>query len=138
MTGSNLIKLGGGVVLALLLFVALILAASELGGEVVKIYTTDGEGMRHETPVWLVEDAGSLWLRAGQPGVAWLLRIQDNPDLELERAGTALPYRAVLVPGKRDRINQLMAEKYGWAESLISLIHDEGAIVPIRLHPLEP
>ena len=88
--------------------------------------------------MWIVEDGGVLWLRAGDSGSGWLRRLQQEPEIELERAGDTRPYRAVPVPERGARINQLMAEKYGWAESLISLIHDEGAIVPIRLHPLEP
>ena len=62
-------KMGIGVLIALALVFVLSFAASELGGEVVTLTTLDAEGARHETSLWIVEDDGSLWLRAGNsPG----------------------------------------------------------------------
>jgi hypothetical protein len=126
-----------GVVLALALFVASILLASELGSELVTLGTVGADGATSETRLWIVDDGGSAWLRAGVPESGWLLRIQANPAVVVERGGTTTSFRAVPVsdPILRDRIHRLMREKYGWADRWISIIRDGGASVPVRLDP---
>ena len=51
-------------------------------------------GGPHETRVWIVDDGGALWLRAGNPTSRWLLAIQRDPTVEVERGG-ATPIRLV-------------------------------------------
>ncbi len=121
---------------ALALFFGAVFLAGDLGGEVVTVTTTSEGGRRHETKLWIVEDHGQLWLRAGQPASEWLVRLQAEPRVTMTRNGEAREYRAVLVPKQRERINRLMAERYGWADALIGLVRDEGETTPIRLDPL--
>ena len=52
--GAALVLLAGGVYLL-----------SEYGGEVVVLRTTDAAEGTRETHLWIVEGAGSAWLRAG-------------------------------------------------------------------------
>lgn len=110
--------------------------AGDLGGEVVVLTTTSAGGRQHETKLWIVEDHDQLWLRAGQPGSAWLTRLELEPRVKLERAGRTREYRAVVVPKQRERINRLMAERYGWADRLIGVVRDEAATMPVRLDPV--
>jgi hypothetical protein len=112
-------------------------AASELGGEVVTLTTFDAEGASHETSLWIVEDDGSQWLRAGSPGSAWLARIRDNPKVELARDGAAKTYRAEIVVDRRDRINRMMAEAYGWADSVVGAMRESELTLAVRLVPVE-
>jgi hypothetical protein len=128
------------VVLVLVLalgFVAAIYIASEYGGEVVVLHTTQGNS-EATTHLWVVDDSGFQWLRAGTPDNGWLKRIGANPEVTVERAGETQSYRAVPVrdPVVRDRIHALMREKYGAADSLISLIRDGSLSVPVRLDPV--
>ena len=127
-----------GVLIALVLVMSLSFAASELGGEVVTLTTTDAEGDSHETSLWIVEDEGSLWLRASNPGSGWLKRITAKPDVELSRGGESTRYRAEIVRGRSDRINEKMAEAYGWADSVIGVMRDSSSTMAIRLVPLSP
>ena len=53
-------KMGIGVVVALGLVMGLMFAASELGGEVVRLVTRDTDGTLHETSLWVVEDEGAF------------------------------------------------------------------------------
>ena len=132
-------------VLAVVLAAALalgigIFGASELGGEIVTLGTSSPDGEAH-TRIWVVDDMGHAWLRAGSPGNGWLVRIDANPDVTIERAGQVSRYRAVPVrgdPALRDRIHALMREKYTWADRIVSLIRDGSQSVPIRLDPVEP
>lgn len=117
---------------------AAIYFASELGGEVAVLTTRDARGVTVETRVWVVEDAGSAWLRAGQPQSGWLTRLEAEPRVELERGGPPRSFRAIPVrdPATRDRVHRLMAEKYGWADRLIGWTRDGTHSVAVRLDPI--
>ncbi len=114
-------------------------ALSEYGGEVVILHTTTDDGKEKATHLWIVDDAGFAWLRAGQPESRWYQRLLARPRVELVRAGETRAYRANVVStaAARELINRLIAEKYGVAETIISLIHDEDEVTPIRLEPLD-
>ena len=104
--------LGAALALGVGLFVLQIVASES--GEVVVLRTFAG-GQAHETRVWIVDDRGVSWLRAGRPESAWYQRVRENPDIQVERGSELLEYHAFQVEGGPtvDRINALMAEKYG-------------------------
>lgn len=110
-------------------------AASEYGGETVVLETFDLHGGALETKLWVVDIHGEPWLRAGRGDSTWVKRIENNPNIRLTRAGVQTLYRALPSERDVDRVNYRMREKYGYADQLISLIHDEAAVVPIRLAP---
>ena len=134
-----------GIVLALALALAGAgFTVSELGGEVVILRPRDGSRTA-TTRLWIVDDEGRPWLRAGSPGSGWLRRIAADPDVEMERAGRPLAVRAAPVsdPDVRDRINRLMREKYGFADRVVSFLvvltaGDRARSVPVRLDPAPP
>jgi len=132
------LRLVGALLGLALLFVASIFAASEFGGEVVHLRTTDAQGAEHTTHLWVVDDGGFAWLRAGMPDSAWLKRIEADPNVVVERRGAALQFRAVPVhdPAVRDRIHALMRRDYPWADRFISLLRDPNGSVPVRLEPI--
>ena len=119
------------------LFIASIFAASEIGGEVITLTTYDAAGTPHASRIWIVDDAGAQWLRAGLRRNAWYERLVARPDVEVRRGDTTRPYRAVPVedPATRDRIHVLMRAKYGWADRYISMIREGTGSVAIRLDP---
>src|SRR5207244_10759729 len=57
--------------------------------------------------LWVVDDAGAAWLRAGMSGSGWLARLERNNNVLVERGGRLLRFRAVPVrePKVRDRIH---------------------------------
>ena len=121
-------------------FFGAIFAASEFGGEVVKLDTVDASGAKHHTHLWVVDDGGFAWLRAGVPTSGWLVRIEANPDVTVQRGGVSYPMKAVPVrePAIRDRIHALMRDKYPWADRLISVMRDPSRSVAVRLDPVKP
>ena len=127
--------LGYAAVAAVAFFVA-IMGASEFSGEVVTLRTFQENGLSRETSLWIVEDRGRLYLRAGTPESGWLARLAEHPQVELVRDGASTAYRAVLVPRQRARVNELMAEKYGWGESLVALSRDSAKVTIVRLDPV--
>ena len=128
-----------GVVLgAVLLFFGGSFAASE-GGEVVVLESYDAQGQPHHTRIWIADDHGVLWLRGG-PESGWVMRTLVNPEIVVERAGQRGEYRASPDhdPERRDRVNALMREKYGYADRWVGLTlfdPDRKGALPIRLDP---
>jgi F420H(2)-dependent quinone reductase len=133
-----IVRLAVVLVVLAVAFVGAIFAASELGGEVVVLHTHDA-GKDRVTHLWVVYDAGFAWLRAGEPGSGWLLRIEADPDVVVERGGASIHFHAVPVhdPAVRDRIHALMRAKYPWADRFISLLRDPNGSVPVRLEPVQ-
>ncbi len=131
-------RIAVGLVVLAVLAAGAIFAASELGGEVVVLHTRDPVGADVTTHLWVVDDAGSAWLRSGLPTSGWFVRLEANPEVVVERGGQASRYRAVPVgtPEARDRIHALMREKYGWADRLIGAARDGSASIAVKLEPL--
>src|SRR5262249_27885230 len=95
-------------------FFGLVLLMSELGGGVVTLHTQLPGGGEKRTHLWVVDDGGVAWLRAGMARSGWLARLEQNPNVLVERGGRLIRFRAVPVsdPRVRDRIHALMREKY--------------------------
>ena len=110
-------------------------AASESTGEVVVLTTTDAAGETHETRLWIVDNGGQAWLRAGQDSAGWYARIQQNPRVELTRDGETNAFIAVPQPAATDSINALIREKYTWGAKVIARLIPSGGKVAIRLDP---
>ena len=110
------------------------LLASE-SGEVVLLTTKDTAREPVQTRVWIVEYDGGVWLRSGQPGSAWHQRLENDPEVEVERGGVTIAYQAEPRPDARDAINGLMRKKYAWADWYIDALFDVSDAVPIQLVP---
>lgn len=127
------------IVVALAALVALgvgSMVASE-SGEVVVLRTTDTAGELHETRLWIVEDGGHVWLRSGSDAAGWFVQLRERPDVTVVRDGEELDVRAVPEVPARERINERMNEKYGWADSYIGFLFGRDDAVPVRLDPKE-
>jgi len=125
--------LGALLVLALVVFGSQMLASES--GEVVVLRTQDASGGVHETRLWVVEHEGRPWLRAGNAGTGWFVRLQAQPEVEVVRGGETLRVLAVPVAGARDRINELMNEKYGLADDYVCSFFPRESKIPVRLDP---
>ena len=113
--------------------------ASE-SGEVVVLSTVDQTGALQQTRLWVVDRDGQQWLRAGVKQSDWFVRMQANNLVKVERDGVTRTYLAVPDPTVYAEINDLMSEKYGWADNYIGFLFGRDASVPINLQdaPGEP
>jgi hypothetical protein len=108
--------------------------------EVVVLHSHDEAG-DHETRLWVVDDAGTPWLRTGRDNATWLPRIRNNPGVELTRGSETRAHTAQVVEDAEAvaRISALTLEKYGWSEQLLRATGgDPGAQLVIRLDPTPP
>lgn len=106
-------------------------------GEVVTLTTTDAEGRRFETELWVTDYAGHLYVR-GAPDRAWVRRLQRQPLVELEGAGRSGSYQARTVrdPAVTAAVEAAMLEKYGAAERVAEAVFEPRAFLAIRLDPV--
>lgn len=124
----------GVVMLVFVVVFGLQVVASE-SGEVVVLHTDDA-GRDATTRLWVVDHDGRQWLRASTDS-AWLARLQASPRVELERADRRSAYRASVEAGMADRINALMAQKYGWRDDVIAvLVGGREDAVAVSLTPV--
>jgi hypothetical protein len=126
------------VVLALLALQGVVVAVEVIAsesGEVVVVQTRDAYGAPPATRHRIVYEGGRGWVRAGNPQSSWLLNIQQNPAVTVTRGETTAPYTAVPDVASRDRVNELMRDKYGWADMYIDALFGREDATPIRLDP---
>lgn len=131
---SAVIVLVASVALAVLV-VAAHLALIEVGREVVTLRTRDADGRMRETRLWIVDDGTASWLHSG--GARWRERFAGDPIVEVERGGVTRRYQSYPTPGPHPRVDELLREKYGFADRWVRLIAPCGEdTLPVRLEPL--
>ena len=118
-------------------FAATIFLASELGGEVVELHTVDASGDFHSTSLWIVDEGGYSYLRAGDRAASWFSNIERQPVVDIERGGEMMRFTAVPVPRQTSEIDALMARDYGLADRLVAMMRDPSKSVAIRLVPAD-
>ena len=115
-----------------LIFGGALWAASQYGGETVLLKTFDEREVL-VTTLWVVDLHDEPWLRAGNPDATWLQRLVESPEVVLVRDGETKSYRAEIDPSELDRVNDMMREKYGWADEVVALVNDPDSDVAVRL-----
>lgn len=120
------------------LFGVSLMAASELGGEVVTLYTRDPGGGESRTSLWVVDHEGFQYLRAGDRDSEWFERLRRSPEVRVERGGKIASYQAVPAPELTPAIQELMAQRYGFADRFIGLIRDPSKSMAVKLVPVSP
>ena len=96
--------------------------------------TTDAKNKRSTTRIWIVEEAGQLYLEAGHPDNPWVLDLKGADQLELKGGGLDGRYSFRVVADDHDRIRALMRAKYGWRDQWLSLIFDTSQSQLVELH----
>jgi len=106
--------------------------------DVAILHVSDVDNTDRYVTLWAVEDAGSIWLRAARRDRTWLGWLSKHPNVELELDGESGSYTAEVFdrPEARERVDELMREKYQWADWLREQILGDDT-VPVRLEPAD-
>ena len=123
-----------GSVFALVVSVLVLQGIASETGEVVVLTTVEqASGDAATTRLWVVEHDGTLWLR-GDAQSGWTQRaLSQNVPLQLERDGITKTYTVASEPAQVSVVNELMRQKYGWRDQLISVMAPREASVALRL-----
>jgi len=131
---KRLLSLGSVVIGILALLLVVVTIASE-SGEVVVLNTRNDEGIGgKDTRLWIVDHAGSSWLRAGSTDSSWYRRLSKNPKVTLRRGDETIVAVAEPKPAETAKINALMNQKYGWADDLIGFLFGRDDSIAIKLN----
>lgn len=111
--------------------------ASETG-EVVVLTTQDQTTSEPVTTrLWVVDHDGAMWLR-GDIQSGWSQRALAQPaPVQLERDNVSYTLSVAAQPAQVELVNQLMRQKYGWRDQLISLMAPREDSVALRLSAVE-
>jgi hypothetical protein len=115
------------------------LALIELGREIVVLHKWAPGGATRPTRLWIVDDGATAWLHHGYPDSAWIERLEQDPVVTIERAGSTRTYRARPDPGSHDRVHRLLRQKYGVADWWVRFVTgslEECPALPVRLEPV--
>jgi hypothetical protein len=104
---------------------------------VVHIVTVDPDGDVRDKKVWIVQYAGSAWLRTGNS--RWLANIRRDPQVKLRSAEQLLELRAeeVTDAAARAGVDAAMRAKYGWQDRVLAPFRWRASNL-IRLAAREP
>ena len=115
-----------------------ILAASEMGGEVVTLLRPSVEGGFDEVRVWIVDDGDVTLIEHGGEGDRWLEGLKAAGPISLLRDGVKIDYLAQQAIAMHARYHVLRREKYGLADQIIETLTgasvDVCEGVPVQLH----
>lgn len=109
------------------------MAASERV-EVVELHTLDDKTETVTTRLWVVDHEGLQYLRAGGGESGWTGRALANGEIKMTRNNETRSYRVDPRPMLKDKINNLMNEKYTWGDDLIgAMVGSRESALPIAL-----
>jgi hypothetical protein len=112
------------------------------GKGIAVLHTRQPGGEEHRTHVWFADSDGALWVEAATASRPFYTDLAADPDVTVEIRGappfphiTTLHGRAELVPepGGHQRIRDLLAHKYGWADAWVALLTDTSASRAVRI-----
>jgi hypothetical protein len=121
-------------VLGVVVFGLVTLVALE-GREVVVLRTHAADGSEHTIRTWIADADGAAWVEAANPERPFLHDLAREPVLTLDRHGHPQHCRATIAPNPEghDRIRNLLATKYGWADCWIAMVADTERSLAVRL-----
>jgi hypothetical protein len=103
----------------------------------IETRAAEGGGV-HLTTIWLVVDAGQVYVRSLRGGAGrWYRELIANPDAVLHAEGESVPVRAVAAPDAAsvERATSGFRRKYADSRSLESMVRDEILDTTVRLEP---
>lgn len=122
-------------------FATVTLVALESRGVAI-LHTMGPDGGKRRTRVWFAESGGSVWIEAATAERPFYVDIATRPVVALELRQSLLDSGQRIMRGKAERVpeprghrrvRELLAEKYGWADTWIGLLQDTSASRAIRI-----
>jgi hypothetical protein len=104
--------------------------------EVAVLRTSERDGRRYETKLWVVDYESDPWVRVANPERRWYRRLLEDPSVELVRNGQPKRYRAEPQPTPEvgAALDAAFREKYGLVDWWYGLLLRRDAI-PVKLAP---
>ena len=124
-----------GSVFALLLFVVLLQGVASETGEVVVTSVDQAISAPTTTRLWVVDQDGAMWLRGDAASGCTQRPLAQSTPVALERDGVRFEFVIASEPERVALVNELMRDKYGWRDQIISMMAPREESVATRLTP---
>ncbi len=108
-----------GFIAVAMVYMVLMLAASELGGEVVTLLRPNEDTSISETRVWIVDTGTFEMIEHGEAEMGWLKVLKHSPNIEIRSGGQLVNYSGKLAVEQHALYHKLRREKYGVADQII-------------------
>ena len=105
----------------ILIWIAMVLGASELTGEVVTLLRPEEDGTTKKVRLWIVDIDDKTWVEHGTQDSFWIKQLADNSEISLIRNGEQKKYLASPDFNAHIIFHQLREEKYGIGDSIIEI-----------------
>jgi hypothetical protein len=110
--------------------------AALAAAEEIEIETRAASGSIHRTIIWVVVDAGTVFIRSvnGDRG-RWYLETMSDPDVAIHVDGRRLPVRAVAAPDpvSIEACSGALRTKYRTDPALRTMLRDHALPTTLRL-----
>ena len=132
-------KVFGFLLGVVVLYGVLIVALSELGGEVATLARPESDGSTKNIRVWIVDSDNISWIEHGTDESYWIEQSSNGIEVSVIRNKKKEKYEAFNDKESHDFYHNLRSEKYTFADKMLDVLSfgatskENCSGVPVRL-----
>ena len=117
----------------------LVIALSELGGEVATLARPESDGSTKNVRVWIVDSNNNSWIEHGTDESYWIEQSSNGVEVSVIRNKKEEQYEALNGKESHDFYHNLRREKYAFADKMLDILtfgatsKENCSGVPVRL-----
>jgi len=121
------------------LYGVLLIALSELGGEVATLARPEADGSTKNVRVWIVDSNNNSWIEHGTDESYWIEQSSNGVEVSVIRNKKKEQYEAFNDKESHDFYHNLRSEKYAFADKMLDILSfgatskENCSGVPVRL-----
>ncbi len=121
------------------LYGVLVIALSELGGEVATLTRPESDGSTKNVRVWIVDSDNNSWIEHGSIESYWIKQSNSGVEVSVTRNEKKEKYEAFNDRESHDFYHNLRREKYAFADKMLDILSfgttskENCSGVPVRL-----
>jgi len=121
------------------LYGVLVIALSELGGEVATLARPESDGSTKNVRVWIVDSDNNSWIEHGSVESYWIKQSNSGVEVSVTRNEKKEKYEAFNDRESHDFYHNLRREKYAFADKMLDILSfgttskENCSGVPVRL-----
>jgi len=117
----------------------LVIALSELGGEVATLARPESDGSTKNVRVWIVDSNNNSWIEHGTDESYWIEQSSNGVEVSVIRNKKKEKYEALNDKESHNFYHNLRREKYAFADKMLDILSfgatskENCSGVPVRL-----
>ena len=115
-------KVFGVLLGVVVLYGVLVIALSELGGEVATLTRPESDGSTKNVRVWIVDSDNNSWIEHGSVESYWIKQSNSGVEVSVTRNEKKEKYEAFNDRESHDFYHNLRREKYAFADKMLDIL----------------